>query len=153
MKEEEKQGLDFAPDLSVPSENLTRKTSVNFNENVAEFLNKKRVESSINVSAYVNKVITERYEVEQALGANLYGTMPKDFVKTELLLHKDLAVFLKLLELQQGAIPLANKIAELLQHDTGGIMNGDCSIYGSNKVLDNALAAYVRATERLKNRE
>ena len=147
------EGLDFAPDLSVPNENISRKTSVNFNEEVAAYLDKKRIEGSINVSAYVNKVITERYEVEKALTADIYGTMPKNLVKVELILHKDLAAFLKLLELQNGAIPLANKIAELLQLDTSGIMNGDCNIYGSRNTLDNALAAYVRAVKRLKDNE
>lgn len=152
MKEKQ-EGLDFAPDLSVPNENISRKTSVNFNEEVAAYLDKKRIEGSINVSAYVNKVITERYEVEKALTADIYGTMPKNLVKVELILHKDLAAFLKLLELQNGAIPLANKIAELLQLDTSGIMNGDCNIYGSRNTLDNALAAYVRAAKRLKDNE
>lgn len=152
MKEKQ-EGLDFAPDLSVPNENISRKTSVNFNEEVAAYLDKKRIEGSINVSAYVNKVITERYEVEKALTADIYGTMPKNLVKVELILHKDLAAFLKLLELQNGAIPLANKIAELLQLDTSGIMNGDCNIYGSRNTLDNALAAYVRAVKRLKDNE
>lgn len=147
------EGLDFAPDLSVPNENISRKTSVNFNEEVAAYLDKKRIEGSINVSAYVNKVITERYEVEKALTADIYGTMPKNLVKVELILHKDLAAFLKLLELQNGAIPLANKIAELLQLDTSGIMNGDCNVYGSRNTLDNALAAYVRAIRRLKDGE
>lgn len=152
MKEKQ-EGLDFAPDLSVPNENISRKTSVNFNEEVAAYLDKKRIEGSINVSAYVNKVITERYEVEKALTADIYGTMPKNLVKVELILHKDLAAFLKLLELQNGAIPLANKIAELLQLDTSGLMNGDCNIYGSRNTLDNALAAYVRAIKRLKDGE
>lgn len=152
MKEKQ-EGLDFAPDLTVPSENISRKTSVNFNEEVAAYLDKKRTEGSINVSAYINKVITERYEVEKALTADIYGTMPKNLVKVELILHKDLAAFLKLLELQNGAIPLANKIAELLQLDTSGIMNGDCNVYGSRNTLDNALAAYVRAIKRLKDGE
>ena len=152
MKEKQ-EGLDFAPDLTLPNENISRKTSVNFNEEVAAYLDKKRIEGSINVSAYVNKVITERYEVEKALTADIYGTMPKNLVKVELILHKDLAAFLKLLELQNGAIPLANKIAELLQLDTSGIMNGDCNIYGSRNTLDNALAAYVRAAKRLKDNE
>ena len=152
MKEKQ-EGLDFSPDLTVPSENISRKTSVNFNEEVAAYLEKKRIDGSINVSAYINKVITERYEVEKALTADIYGTMPKNLVKVELILHKDLAAFLKLLELQNGAIPLANKIAELLQLDTSGLMNGDCNVYGSRNTLDNALAAYVRAVERLKDGE
>ena len=152
MKEKQ-EGLDFSPDLTVPSENISRKTSVNFNEEVAAYLDKKRIDGSINVSAYINKVITERYEVEKALTADIYGTMPKNLVKVELILHKDLAAFLKLLELQNGAIPLANKIAELLQLDTSGLMNGDCNIYGSRNTLDNALAAYVRAIKRLKDGE
>lgn len=152
MKEKQ-EGLDFSPDLTVPSENISRKTSVNFNEEVAAYLDKKRIDGSINVSAYINKVITERYEVEKALTADIYGTMPKNLVKVELILHKDLAAFLKLLELQNGAIPLANKIAELLQLDTSGLMNGDCNVYGSRNTLDNALAAYVRAVERLKDGE
>lgn len=142
--------IDFAPDLTVPKENIiTRKTSVNFDVDVAKELERKKAEDSINVSTLINRVLAEHFRVEKEVNdcAGLFDT--KGYVKVELLMHKEVAVFLKLLEALNGSVKLADKIAELLSYDTAGLMNGDTTVYGDVSVLPNALAAFKRATERI----
>lgn len=148
----EKSGaVDFAPDLRLPKENLTRKTSINFNLEVAQQLDKKKVENDINVSALVNRILSDYFKTEKEIDecAGLFN--PEGYVKIELLMHKDVAVFLKLLEALNGSVRLADKIAELLNHDTAGLMNGDITVYGDVSVLPNALAAFNRAVKRISD--
>lgn len=141
--------IDFAPDLKLPKENLTRKTSINLDVEVAAQLEKKKVEDSINVSMLVNRILSEHFKTEKEINgcAGLFNT--KGYVKVELLMHKEVAIFLKLLEALNGSIRLADKIAELLSYDSAGLMNGDTTVYGDVTVLPNALAAFKRATERI----
>lgn len=142
------EGLDFQPCLKEPKENV-KKTSVSFDADIAKMLERKKIEG-LNISTYVNRAVKERLEVEKAVDSYLSEYAPKGFVRVNMLMHKNLALFLELLKIQCGEIPLANKLAEIIQHDTSGIMNGDCAVYGA-QVLERALATYVRALERLKN--
>lgn len=144
--------FDFAPDLSSPKENLKKKTTITIDEDVAQFLEKKRL-SGVNISAFVNKLLQERAEVESALRLDKYGFMPAGFIQVPLLLHKEMADFLNLLELQVGAIPIANKIAELLAQDSCGFLAGDCNVYGSVENLPNALARFARAFKQLSEKD
>lgn len=148
----EVKSFDFTPDLSNPKENLRKKTTITIDENVAQYLEKKRL-SGVNVSAFINKLIQDRAEVESALRLDKYGFMPAEFVSMPLLLHKGMADFINLLELQVGAIPIANKIAELLAQDSCGLLAGDCNVYGSVENLPNALARFARAFNKLLEKD
>lgn len=141
--------IDFAPDLRLPKENLTRKTSINFDLEVAQQLDKKKVEGSINVSMLINRILAEHFKIEKEINecAGLFNA--NGYVKVELLMHKEVAIFLKLLEALNGSAQLADKIAELLSYDSAGLMNGDITVYGDVSVVPNALAAFNRATQRI----
>lgn len=153
------ESIDFAPDLTPPAadlpvskENLKGvKTSVNFDfDNSLRLKNLK--ENGVNVSCYVNKVVAERFILENELQKNVYKKSADDFIKVELLVHKDLAALLKWLELNRGALPLANKLAEVIandKHTQGDFLRGDCAVYGVN-TLENALEVIRRAFERLE---
>lgn len=146
----EKSGaVDFAPDLSLPKENITRKTSINFDIEVAQQLDRKKVEDAVNVSSLVNRVLADYFKTEKEINdcAGLFNA--EGYVKVELLMHVEVAKFLKLLEALNGSIRLADKIAELLSYDSAGLMDGNTTVYGDVSVLPKALAAFNRATQRV----
>ena len=146
----EKSGaMDFCPDLKLPKENITRKTSINLNVEVAQQLDKKKVEDSINVSMLVNRILADYFKAEKEIDECTGLFNPEGYVKVELLMHKEVAIFLKLLESLNGSVKLADKIAELLSYDSAGLMDGNTTVYGDVSVLPNALAAFKRATERI----
>lgn len=161
-KDSGSKSFDFAPDLTPPAadlpvsnENLkdtkSAKTSVNFDKDTSLRL-KNLKENGVNVSHYVNKVVAERLKLENELQKDVYKKSPNDFVKVELLLHKDVAALLQWLELNRGAIPLANKLAEVIandKHTQGQFLRGDCAVYGGN-TLEIALDVIRRAVARLK---
>ena len=141
---------DFAPDLKVPKENLSRKTSISLDVDIVQELDRKKVENNINVSAFINKVLTQYLstsrEIDECTG--MFG--PDAYVKIEILMHREVAIFLELLKLWNGSIQIAGKMAEILSHDTAGFMSGDMNIYGSNETLPRSLAAFNRAADRLR---
>lgn len=143
---------DFNPDLTVPKENVkVHKTSVNFDENNTLRLKNLR-ENGVNVSNYVNKVVSNNFELERQLQNDVYKKCTSDFVKIEILVHKDVAKLLQWLELNRGAISLANKLAEVIANDShyqGEFLRGDCNCYGVG-TLDNALNIIRRAWDRLE---
>lgn len=144
--------FDFSPDLENPKENLKKKTTITVDEEVAQFLERKRL-AGVNVSAFINKLLQERAEIESALRLDKYGFMPAGFVQVPLLLHKEMADFLNLLEMQVGAIPIANKIAELLAQDSCGFLAGDCNVYGCFENLPKSLARLARAFKQLSEKD
>ena len=151
-KDNQEKSKDFSPDLNLPKENVkVHKTSVNFDENNTLRL-KNLKENGINVSNYVNKVISANFELENQLQNDVYKKCTGDFVRVELLVHKDVAQLLKWLELNRGAVSLANKLAEVIANDNhyqGEFLRGDCNCYGVG-TLDNALNVIRRALNRLE---
>lgn len=143
---------DFNADLTVPKENVkVLKTSVNFDEvNTLRLRNLR--ENGVNVSKYVNKIVSDNFDLEKQLQQDVYKKCTGDFVKVEILLHKDVAQLIKWLELNRGAISLANKLAEVIANDNahqGQFLGGDCNCYGVG-TLDNALNVIRRAWNRLE---
>lgn len=147
-KSNKAKSLDFAPDLNPSKENLSKKTSVNFNKRVAEYINKQRC-LGMHVSTFINKVIEQHMEVEANLQDDVYGTLGIEVVPVKLLLHKDMAVFLQTLIDTKGALHVANKLAEVVQYNSD-IMNGTMTVFG-HSTLERALANYVRSLERIQD--
>ncbi len=148
----QEKSFDFSPDLTFPKENVkVHKTSVNFDEGNTLRLKNLR-ENGVNVSKYVNKVVSDNFDLERQLQSNVYKKCTGDFVKIELLVHKDVAQLIKWLELNRGAVSLANKLAEVIANDNhlqGEFLRGDCNCYGVG-TLDNALNIIRRAWNRLE---
>lgn len=146
---------DFNPIIKDFSKTKCKKTSIGLTPEVIGELNRLKVTNNVNVSQFINKVLKEYFSAEKALEGNVYGKMQHDYVKVELLLHKDVAIALKLIEALKGAIPLANKVAEVLALDpTNDLLRGDCSIYGASNRLDTEiLPKFARAVERLKDEQ
>lgn len=152
MTENNKGGksLDFSADLNLSKENLkNKKTTITIDDEIAFYLEGKRAEG-YNISAFVNRVLKERKEVESAIIRSKYGFMPCGFVQFPMLLHKEVAEFFSFLILNCGAVALANKIAEILSADSCGVMSGDCQVYGSSENLNKSLSRFVRAVKRFK---
>ena len=163
--------LDFSPEITVSEENIKEdviiekiiekevisknrsiKTSVNFDKDTSMRLQLLK-EQGINVSNYVNKVVGDSIRLENELMGNIYGKKANDFTKFEILLHKDVAILFELLKVNCGAIPLANKLAEVIandEHVQGQLLNGDCSVYGQ-KTLENALETIRRGIKRIQD--
>lgn len=143
---------DFSPNLILPKDNVkVHKTSVNFDEGNTLRLKNLR-DNGVNVSNYINKVIADNFELEKQLQQDVYRKCAGDFVKVELLVHKDVAQLLKWLELNRGAVSVANKLAEVIANDNqlqGEFLRGDCNCYGVG-TLDNALNVIRRAWNRLE---
>ena len=142
--------LDFSADLQNSSTSKFKKTTITLDDEVAFYLEGKKSEG-YNISAFINKVLRERKEVEGAVIRSNYGFTPSGFVQFPMLLHKELGEFFSFLILNCGAVTLSNKIAEILSADTCGIMRGDCQVYGSAENLNKSLAQFVRALNRFKN--
>lgn len=136
----------FKLDTSMPKDVKGLKTSINFDgDTVMKLKNLK--ENGINTSNYVNKVVSDHLRLEKELEKDVYKKCTGDFTRVELLLHKDVAQLLKWLELNKGAIPLANKLAEVIANDShyqGEFLRGDCNCYGVN-TLETALNTIRRA--------
>ena len=140
---------DFNPDLNIPKKNV-KKTSVNLDEAVRQGLNDIKC---ANVSDYINKAVADRLELDKENSKSAFRYDSRDYIKVELWLHKDMAEFLKLLEIIKGAIPLADKLAELVNNDQYGIKNGDVRLYGVGQDdFDRIISSYQRSIQRLKNK-
>lgn len=146
---------DFNPIIKDFSIRKCKKTSIGLSPDVLGELNRLKATDSVNISQFINRILKEYFEAEKALEGNVYGKMQHDYVKVELVLHEDVAIALKLIEALKGAIPLANKLAEVLALDpTNDLLRGDCSIYGASNRLDTEiLPRFSSAIERLKNPE
>lgn len=144
---------DFAPDLSLPKENLSRKTSISLDVDVAQELDRKKVESNINASGFINRVLSDHLKIEKEINESTGMFNPDAYIKVEILMHREVAIFLELLKLQNGTIQIAGKIAEILSHDAAGFMSGDMTVYGSIETLPRSLAAFNRAADRLRKNQ
>lgn len=147
----QEKSYDFSPDLTFPKDKVKAfKTSVNFDVNTSIKLKNLR-DNGINVSNYVNKVVADNFELENQLQNDVYKKCTGDFAKVEILLHKDVAVLIEWLKLNKGAIPLANKLAEVIANDNhyqGEFLRGDCNCYGIS-TLETALNTIRRAYNNL----
>lgn len=87
----------FKLDNSMPKDVKGLKTSINFDGNTVMKL-KNLKENGINTSNYVNKIVSDHLRLEKELERDVYKKGTGDFVKVEILLHKDVAQLLKWLE-------------------------------------------------------
>ncbi len=141
----------FKLDTSIPKDVKGLKTSINFDGDTAMKL-KNLKENGINTSNYVNKVVSDHLSLERELEKDVYKKCTGDFTKVEILVHKDVAVLLEWLKLNKGAIPLANKLAEVIANDNhyqGEFLRGDCNCYGVS-TLETALKTIRRAFGNLE---
>ena len=146
---------DFNPIIKDYSSKKCKKTSIGLSPEVIGELNRLKAMENVNISQFINRILKEYFQAEKALAGNVYGKLQHDYIKVELVLHADVAIALKLIEALKGAIPLANKLAEVLALDpTNDLLRGDCSIYGASNRLDvDILPKFARAVERLKDTE
>lgn len=141
----------FKLDTSIPKDVKGLKTSINFDGDTAMRL-KNLKENGINTSNYVNKVVSEHLRLERELEKDVYKKCTGNFTRVEILVHKDVAVLLEWLKLNKGAIPLANKLAEVIANDSHyqcEFLRGDCNCYGVN-TLETALNTIRRAFGNLE---
>ena len=144
-------GIDtsFNPKLGKPYKNVT-KTSVNLLDDLRKDLNTIKC---ANISDYINKAVAGYLELDLKKQETLYRYDNKDYVKAEVWLHKDVAEFLLVLERINGAIHLADKLAEVIYNDpTNCILKGNTHLYGVDKdEFDKIIHSYTRAIKRLQD--
>lgn len=145
--------IDFAPDLK-PVKDIKKATSIKFDDEVQKELSRLRNKEFINVSSLVNAVVADYLANKKALEADKRCCQFGDYVRVELLLHKEVAEFLQAVELLRGSIPLANKLLEVFAQmkDNGNyyfINQGSCSMQGVN---NDTMQMYKGVIKRAKNR-
>jgi len=147
--------VDFAPDLK-PVKDTKKATSIKFDDEVRQELARLRASECLNVSALVNSVVADYLANKKALEADKRCCQFGDYVRVDLLLHKEVAEFLQAVELLRGAIPLANKLLEVFAQmkDNGNyyfINQGSCDMQGvNNDTMQIYKGVIKRAKERLR---
>lgn len=155
IKEQKVGGVDFTPDLK-PVKDIKKATSVKFSDEVQKELLRLRDDEFINVSSLVNGVVADYLANKKALEADKKGCQFGDYVRVDLVLHKEVAEFLQAVELLHGAIPLANKLLEIFAQmkDNGNyyfINQGSCDMIGvSNDTMQMYKGVVKRAKDRLR---
>ena len=144
-------GIDtiINPKLGKPYKNVT-KTSVNLLDDLRKYLNTIKC---ANISDYINKAVASYVELDLKKQETTFRYDNKEYIKTEVWLHKEVAEFLLLIERINGAICLADKLAEVICNDpTNTIMKGDAHLYGIGKDdFDKIIHSYTRAIKRLQD--
>lgn len=155
LKKQQGGGVDFTPDLK-PVKDIKKATSVKFDDEVQKELSRLRDDEYINVSSLVNGVVADYLANKKALEADKRCCQFGDYVRIDLVLHKEVAEFFQAVELLRGSIPLANKLLEVVAQmkDNGNyyfLTQGSCDMQGvSNDMVQLYKGVVRRAKDRLR---